>query len=60
MFFTKSNLQVMNKSHFTYQLVTNSGFITKKKQEPRSKYINGPILRLIPRKKVKLLYSKTL
>jgi len=56
-FFSKSNLKTLNNSGFEYLLTTNSGFVLKKKLTPRSKYINGPILRAIPRKKVRLLYK---
>jgi hypothetical protein len=57
LFISKSNLKEINSSAFEYSLVTNSGFIIKKKLTPRSKFINKPVLRLLPRKKVKSLYK---
>jgi ribosomal protein L14 len=57
MFVSKSNLHELNKSSFEYRIKGNSGFILKKKLTPRSKFLNKPILRLLPRKKVKSLYK---
>jgi ribosomal protein L14 len=57
LFISKSNFKVLNKTSFDYLLRVNSGFILKKKLTPRSKFINNPILRALPRKKVKLLYK---
>jgi hypothetical protein len=56
-FLSKSNLKQLNASGFEYSLAVNSGFIVKKKLTPRSKFINKPILRLLPRRKVKSLYK---
>ena len=60
MFISKSNLREINKSSFEYLLKGNSGFILKKKLTPRSKFLNKPVLRLLPRKKVKMLYKTVL
>lgn len=60
MFISKSNLHELNKSSFEYLLKGNSGFILKKKLTPRSKFLNKPVLRLLPRKKVKMLYKTVL
>ena len=57
LFFSKSNFKSINKTSFEYLLKSNSGFILKKKLTPRSKFINNPILRMLPRKKVKSLYN---
>ena len=56
-FFSKSNLKHLNLSGFEYSLSINSGFVVKKKLTPRSKFINKPVLRLLPRRKVKSLYK---
>ena len=57
MFLSKSNLKELNRSNFEYRIAGNSGFILKKKLTPRSKFLNKPILRLLPRKKIKSLYK---
>lgn len=60
MFFSKSNLMELNQSNFEYKIKGNSGFILKKKLTPRSKFLNKPILRLLPRKKIKSLYKSVI
>lgn len=60
MFFSKSNLIELNHSNFEYKIKGNSGFILKKKLTPRSKFLNKPIVRLLPRKKIKSLYKSVI
>jgi ribosomal protein L14 len=36
---------------------TNAGFIVKKKQDPKSKFLNGPISRSLRRKKLLTLFK---
>ena len=55
--FVRANLKQVYKNKSTVSLVTNSGFILKKKQEPRSKFLNGPITRTLKRKRVLTLFS---
>jgi ribosomal protein L14 len=39
------------------KLVNNSAFIIRKRQDPKSKFLNGPILRSIKRRKFKTLFK---
>lgn len=43
-----------------HKLTSNELIIIKKKSEPKSKYLNGPIMKNIKRKKLTSLFSKIL
>ena len=55
--FTRANYKQLYRNRSSVSLVTNSGFILKKKQEPRSKFLNGPLTRTLKRKKVLTLFK---
>ena len=46
----------VSKSSSIFKLKGNSGYILKKRQEPKSKFLNGPVLRLMSRKKTGSLF----
>ena len=39
------------------KLMNNSAFIIRKRQDPKSKFLNGPVLRSIKRRKFKTLFK---
>ena len=56
----RSNLLIHNKSRFSFFLKTNAAIVIKKKLEPKSKFLNGPIARSIYRRKVSTLFKATI
>ena len=58
--FVRSNYRQTYRNKTTVSLVVNSGFILKKKQEPRSKFINGPVTKTLKRKKVLSLFKNVI
>lgn len=56
-YLVRSNYKLFNKSNFHLYFKGNSGFNIKKKTDPKSKFISGPISRLIKRKKVLSLFK---
>ena len=55
--FVRSNSRHVKLDQSSITLKTNSGFVLKKKQEPRSKFLNGPVTRTFKRKKVLTLFK---
>jgi ribosomal protein L14 len=53
----RANYKLFNKSNFQIYFNGSSGFTIKKKQDPKSKFLSGPISRLIKRKKVLSLFK---
>jgi len=49
-----------SKDTSTYSFNKNSSFLIKKKQDPRSKFLNGPILKIFNRRKFLTLFLKVL
>jgi ribosomal protein L14 len=57
MYLIRANYKLFNKSSLQIYFSVNSGFLIKKKQDPKSKFLYGPISRLIKRKKVLSLFK---
>ena len=45
------------KDMSTVKLKGNGGFLIKKRQDPKSKFINGPVSKTIRRKKFQVLFK---
>lgn len=60
MLLVRSNFPTHTKNSNVFRLKGNSGFILKKRQEPKSKFLNGPVLRSIKRKKVTTLFPTSI
>ena len=60
MFLVRSNYKLFSKSNFYLTFTGNTGFIIKKKNDAKSKFIYGPISRLLNRKKVLTLFKTVL
>lgn len=58
--FIRSTRKYFCKTGKTVLLNNNSSICIKKKQEPKSKFLNGPFLRLSKRKKAATLFSKVI
>ena len=57
MFLVRSNYKLFNKASFYLTFRGNTGFIIKKKNDAKSKFLHGPISRLLKRKKVLTLFK---
>lgn len=57
MWLTRSNLHSRYNDTSIIQLAGNGGFIIKKRQEPKSKFLYGPIFSPIRRRKFKTLFK---
>ena len=55
---TNSKSKKKDMSHLTFKSV--AAICIKKKQDPKSKYINGPISNSVKKKKLKSLFSRSL
>lgn len=53
----RSNIWNHHKDTTSTFIKTNAGILIKKKQDPKSKYLNGPISRSIKRKKLLTLFK---
>ena len=53
----RSSKQDINVDYSTVEMRGNGGFVIKKKQDPKSKFLNGPIWRNIKRKRFKSLFK---
>lgn len=53
----RANYRLFNKSNFYVYFTGNAGFNIKKKFDPKSKFLSGPISRLSKRKKVLSLFK---
>lgn len=53
----KSNIKNLKKDNSFSFIKSNSAFVIKKKQDPKSKYLKGPISKTIKRKKFKTLFK---
>lgn len=56
-YLVRAKYKLFNKSNLQIYFSGNSGFTIKKKQDPKSKFLSGPICRLIKRKKVLSLFK---
>jgi len=56
----RSNRNVLYKSGFSIHWVENSGIVIRKKQDPKSKFLNGPVSRSLKRKKFLTLFKSVL
>jgi ribosomal protein L14 len=56
-YLVRSNYKLFNKSNFQLYFTGNAGFTIKKKNDPKSKFISGPVSRLIQRRKVLSLFK---
>ena len=56
----RSNLGNLYKDHTTLHMVGNAGFVIRKRQDPKSKYLNGPINRGLRRRKLLSLFKTVL
>ena len=54
----RSNRQECNPTHVLVRFRVNAGLTIKKKYDPKSKYINGPVTRKLNRKKLLSLFKK--
>ena len=53
----RSNTPFTGKDNSSVRILGNAGFLIKKKSEPRSKFINGPISRTFKRRKILSLFK---
>jgi len=60
LFVVRSNRNVVYKSGFTLKWPDNSGIVIRKKQDPKSKFLNGPISRNSKRRKFLTLFKAVL
>jgi ribosomal protein L14 len=56
-YLVRSNYKLINKSNFQLYITGKTGFTIKKKNDPKSKFISGPVSRLIQRRKVLSLFK---
>lgn len=56
----RANYKLFNKSNLQIYFSGSSGFTIKKKQDPKSKFLSGPVSRLIKRKKVLSLFKSVI
>ena len=50
----------IKKDSSTLYIYPNAGFIVKKKQDPRSRFLNGPVSKAVRKKKILTLFKKHL
>ena len=53
----RSNKLFISRDESSVKILGNAGFLIKKKSEPRSKFINGPISRTFKRRRVLSLFK---
>lgn len=56
----RSNRQELNPTQSLVRFQTNAGLTIKKKYDPKSKYLNGPVSRKLNRKKLLSLFTKVI
>ena len=56
----RSNRNISYKNGFSVHWKENSGIVIRKKQDPKSKFLNGPVSRFIKRKKFLTLFKAVL
>ena len=52
----RTNFRLKNKDHSSIRVLSNNGIIIRKKSNPKSKFLYGPVPRLVNRKKFLSLY----
>ena len=53
----RTNLTLKKKDHSITRVFSNNGIIIRKKHNPKSKFLYGPVLRSVSRKKFLTLYK---
>lgn len=53
----RTNIKLKKKDHSITRFLTNNGIIIRKKSNPKSKFLYGPVSRLLNRKKFLTLYK---
>ena len=56
----RTNIKIKKQDHSITRVLTNSGIVIRKKSNPKSKFLYGPALRVLSRKKFLTLYKYTI